>query len=184
MYVATTCAGNTRSRVYTTWKSSYVATTCTSIFELAALVSGFRLIRTDMGNTQHKKPSIYNLEIVVCGHHVYKYIWTRCLGERLSLNSYRYGEYARLVSYCAVSVIKMRDGGPHTENHLLCHDCCFRVTPSAWKLRIARYRCVVPLYKAHPHNKGCVIRDKTMRLTDEYALNSEVCLKQPIHVST
>ena len=31
-------------------------------------------------------------------------------------------------------------------------------------------------YKAHPPNKGCVIRDKTMYLTDEYAVNSEVYL--------
>ena len=31
-------------------------------------------------------------------------------------------------------------------------------------------------YKAHLPNKGCVIRDKTMSLTDEYALNSEVYL--------
>ena len=28
--------------------------------------------------------------------------------------------------------------------------------------------------KVHPPNKGCVIRDKTMCLTDEYILNSEV----------
>ena len=26
--------------------------------------------------------------------------------------------------------------------------------------------------KAHPPNKGCVIRNKTMRLTDKYALNT------------
>ena len=31
-------------------------------------------------------------------------------------------------------------------------------------------------YEAHLPNKGCVIRDKTMHLTDEYVLNSEVCL--------
>ena len=31
-------------------------------------------------------------------------------------------------------------------------------------------------YKAHLPNKGCVIRDKTMYLTDEYSLNSEVHL--------
>ena len=29
---------------------------------------------------------------------------------------------------------------------LLCHNCRFRVTPSAWKLRIARYRCVAPAH--------------------------------------
>ena len=29
-------------------------------------------------------------------------------------------------------------------------------------------------YKAHPPNKGFVIRDKTMHVTDEYTLNSEV----------
>ena len=28
-----------------------------------------------------------SLESVVCGHHVYKYIWTPCLGERLSLRT-------------------------------------------------------------------------------------------------
>ena len=31
-------------------------------------------------------------------------------------------------------------------------------------------------YKVHLPNKGCVIRDKTMYLTDEYAVNSEVHL--------
>ena len=29
----------------------------------------------------------YSLDSVVCGHHVYKYIWTPCLGERLSLHT-------------------------------------------------------------------------------------------------
>ena len=79
--------GDTRSRVYTAWKASYVGTTCTSIFGLPALVSGV-------------------LFVPIC---------------------------ARLVPYYTVSVIKMRDGGPHTENHLLFHDCRFRVTPSAWQ---------------------------------------------------
>ena len=36
-------------------------------------------------------------------------------------------------------------------------------------------------YKAHLPNKGCVIRDKTMYLTDEYALNSEVHLTSGSH---
>ena len=80
----------------------------------------------------------YNLGIVVHGLHVYKYIWTLYLGKRL-------GECTRVISYYAVLVIKMRNGGPHTENHLLCHDYPFRVTPSAWKLQIAHYQCVDPL---------------------------------------
>ena len=33
----------------------------------------------------------------------------------------------------------------------------------------------------HPPNKGCVIHDKTMRLTDEYALNSEVHLTNGLY---
>ena len=74
------------------------ATTCTNVFGLTALVSGFLFVP----------------------------IW-ECTG---------------VISYYAVSVIKMRDGGPHTENHLLCHDRHFRVTPSAWKLH---YRCVALL---------------------------------------
>ena len=43
--------------------------------------------------------------------------------------------------------------------------------------------CMLPVYcdtwlhcKAHPPDKGCVIRDKNIGLTDEYGLNSEVCL--------
>ena len=33
-------------------------------------------------------------------------------------------------------------------------------------------------YKAHPPNKRCAIRDKTMCLTDEYDFNSEVCQQE------
>ena len=36
-------------------------------------------------------------------------------------------------------------------------------------------------YKAHSPYKGCVIHDKTMHLTDEYALNTEVYLKAFSH---
>ena len=54
----------------------------------------------------------------------------------------------------------------------------FRVSPSTWKLRIVRYWCVA---LSHPPNKGCVIRDKTMRLTDEYALHSEVRLTSVLY---
>ena len=69
------------------------------------------------------------------------------------------------LSYYAVSVIKIRDGGQHTVNQLLCHDCHFRLTPSAWKLR---YRYTLKRGSAVKHIR--LIRDKTMCLTDEYAL--------------
>ena len=36
-------------------------------------------------------------------------------------------------------------------------------------------------YKVHPLNKGCVIRNKTMHLTDEYALYSEVQLTRGLY---
>ena len=35
--------------------------------------------------------------------------------------------------------------------------------------------------KAHPSNKGCVKRDKTICLTDEYALNSKVHLTSGLY---
>ena len=38
-------------------------------------------------------------------------------------------------------------------------------------------------YKEYPPNKGCVIRDKAMCLTDEYALNSEVHLTSGLYGS-
>ena len=44
------------------------------------------------------------------------------------------------------------DGGLQTENHLLYHDCHFRVTSSAWKLRIETLpacgsiiKCICPM---------------------------------------
>ena len=49
----------------------------------------------------------------------------------------------------------------------------FRVTP-VLKLRSG-------VWLRHPPNKGCVIRDKTIRLTDEYVLNSEVCLTSRLY---
>ena len=73
----------------------------------------------------------------------------------------------------------MRDGGPHTENHLLCHDC--RYLCNTFNLEASN--CTLPLrYKAHPPNKGCVIRDKTMRLTDEYAHKIEVRLTSGLYL--
>ena len=115
----------------------------------------------------------YSLESVVRGHHVYKYICTPCLGEQRSLVPI----CARLVSYYAVSVIKMRDGGPHTENHLLCHDYRFRVTPSAWQCTLPVRGSVMKCIRLI----NGVIRDKTMRLTDEYVPNSEVCLTSRLY---
>ena len=48
--------------------------------------------------------------------------------------------------------------------------------------------CKLPVYrdswlccKVHPPNKGCVICNKTMRLTDEYVLNSEVRLTSGLY---
>ena len=70
----------------------------------------------------------------------------------------------------------MRDGGPHTENQLLCYDCCFRGTP--WKLRIARYRYIVTRGSVVKHIrliKGVSYVIK-LCLTDEYAINSVVFL--------
>ena len=80
-----------------------------------------------------------SLESVVCGHHVYKYIWTPCLGERLSLRTDVGNLYD---SYHTMLFGDKRDGGQPTENHLLCHDCRFHVTPSTRKLR---YQCVALL---------------------------------------
>ena len=65
----------------------------------------------------------------------------------------------------------MRDGGPHTENHLLCHDYRFHVT--------FRLEASLPLRGSvikHIRLIKDIIRDKTMYmyLTDEYALNSNV----------
>ena len=123
----------------------------------------------------------YSLESVVRGLLVYKYIWTAWVGERLSLRTDMGNAHDSYHTMYAVSVIKMWDCGPHTENHLLSHDCPFRVTSSDWKLQIARYRGAWLRYKAHPPNKGCVVHDKTMRLTDEYVLNSEVCLTSRLY---
>ena len=52
---------------------------------------------------------------------------------------FRCGERVRFVYCFGHKIFKMRDGGPHTENHLLCHDYRFHVTHSDWKLR---YHCV------------------------------------------
>ena len=65
----------------------------------------------------------------------------------------------------------MLDCGPHTENQLLCHDCHFPVHLGSFKLHITGIIIVnVAPCKMHLPNKGCVIRDKTMRLKDEYGL--------------
>ena len=37
-------------------------------------------------------------------------------------------------------------------------------------------------FKAHPPNKGCVICNKTIRLTDEYVFNSEVRLISGLYI--
>ena len=70
----------------------------------------------------------------------------------------------------------MQDGRPHTESQLLCHDCRFHVHLGSFELHVTDIRGTWLCCKVHLPNKGCVIRDKTMHITDEYALNSEVCL--------
>ena len=74
----------------------------------------------------------------------------------------------------------MQAGGPHTQNHLLCHDYrfCEHLQLGSFELHVTG-ACLC--YKAHPPNKGCVIRDTTMHLTDEYARNSEVCLTSGLY---
>ena len=62
------------------------------------------------------------------------------------------------------------------KNYLFHHNCPFRITTSAWKLRIAQHRSAWLHYKTHPPNKRCIVRNKTLYLTNEYLLNSEVSL--------
>ena len=58
---------------------------------------------------------------------------------------------------------------------LFCHDFHFRVTPSNFELHVTGIRDIWLRYKVY-HLIKDVIRDKTVQLTDEYALNSEVHL--------
>ena len=58
---------------------------------------------------------------------------------------------------------------------LFCHDFHFRVTPSNFELHVTGIRDIWLRYKVY-HLIKDVIRDKTVQLTDEYPLNSEVHL--------
>ena len=68
----------------------------------------------------------------------------------------------------------MQGGGPHVTWATL-NVLTRNVLPRYHTLE-AGYRC-----KANPPNKGWVKHDTTMHLTDEYALNSEVCLTSGLH---
>ena len=57
----------------------------------------------------------YKVESVVCGHHVYKHMWTPYLGERLSLCV----DVENAHDYCAVSVMKDGEMVDHILRHLL-----------------------------------------------------------------
>ena len=105
------------------------ATTCTSVFGLPALVSGFLFVPIWGMRTSH---------IILC-----------CFGDK-----------------------DVRWWATYRESSAL---------PSS-PLQLGSFVTGVWLrYKAHPPNKGCVIRDKTMCLTDEYVLNSEVCLTSELY---
>ena len=114
------------------------------------------------------------MESIIHGHQVYKYIWTPRLGERLSFHADVGNVHDSYHTTYPDSVIKdgWLGGGPHTADHLLCCDCRFCVTP--WKLQITCYTvtCVSDVKCIH------VIK---VCLTDEYALNSEMCLTSGLY---
>ena len=98
-------------------KASYVATICTSILGLPALVSGFLFI---------SMRGMHMSCIILC---------------------YFGDKRCEMVAHIQ-------------KNQLLCNDCRFRATPSAWKLRIARYRYVQFCYEAHLPKKGVSYDDE------------------------
>ena len=91
----------------------------------------------------------HSLEIVVRGHHVYKYIWTPCLGERLSLCADVGNAHESYHTMLCFGDKRCGMVGHIPRNQLLCHDCRFRVIP--WKLQIPRYRYTVTRGSAVKH---------------------------------
>ena len=66
------------NKVFST--SSYHSVVCTKCVNVSVNVTETSLYMA----TQKAQ---YNLESIVCGHHVYKYIWIHCIGEQLSLHT-------------------------------------------------------------------------------------------------